>query len=363
MKTAQFLHVPSGTEARLQFIRKHNAEPNPEGGFVNPTYRTRAFSALLVAVASLGLNGICRAGGVLVNDTWKDSTRSDPASPTYSENGTDTDSDGDLESAWYFSPGASFGGATPGHLTMTQQAGSSSYTTYFSPAGSEVNLANKGDQLKVTWVFTATGINNASASTSGVRVAVVNNPENTAARLTSDASPPTPTTGGAYTGYAVFGNMRTGNLLAGTDWQVLKRSDTITAPTNLLVNTSSWTNSGFTNSGGANGVPGYTEGAQDTFVMTITHNALDGLDVVATMAGAGLGTGGAGLTVSATDAAPTSFQFDMFALRPSTSADTAATFDTNLFRVETLSVAVPEPASLAVVAVGAAALLARRRRM
>ena len=47
--------------------------------------------------------GAAAAGhaAVLVNDTWQDGTRTDPASPTYSENGTDTDADGNLESAWF----------------------------------------------------------------------------------------------------------------------------------------------------------------------------------------------------------------------------------------------------------------------
>ena len=41
----------------------------------------------------------------LVNDTWLDGTRTDPASPTYAENngifGGDADLDGNLESAWF----------------------------------------------------------------------------------------------------------------------------------------------------------------------------------------------------------------------------------------------------------------------
>ena len=37
----------------------------------------------------------------IVNDTWQDGTDSDPASPMYSENGTDSDTDDDIESAWF----------------------------------------------------------------------------------------------------------------------------------------------------------------------------------------------------------------------------------------------------------------------
>ena len=43
-----------------------------------------------MAVFGLALSG---QAAVLVNDTWQDGTRTDPVPPTYSENGTDLDSD------------------------------------------------------------------------------------------------------------------------------------------------------------------------------------------------------------------------------------------------------------------------------
>ena len=51
-------------------------------------------SAMLLRIATVN-------AAIIVNDTWKDGTDSDPASPVYSEYGVDSDADGDLESAWY----------------------------------------------------------------------------------------------------------------------------------------------------------------------------------------------------------------------------------------------------------------------
>src|SRR5579871_2585169 len=70
----------------------------------------------------VGIGGIVAHGYAvtLVNDTWQDGTRTDPAAPVYSEDGTDSDGDGDLESAWYFTgtSGTSMT-ASPGHLITT----------------------------------------------------------------------------------------------------------------------------------------------------------------------------------------------------------------------------------------------------
>src|SRR6187397_3063400 len=90
---------------------------------------------------------------IRVNDTWQDATRTDPAAPTYSENGIDGDSDGDLESVWYRSGTGSATTMSVGHMiNAAGAAGSMSLTTYFSP--STVSLVNIGDQLRLTWVFT-----------------------------------------------------------------------------------------------------------------------------------------------------------------------------------------------------------------
>lgn len=318
-----------------------------------PTPLCPAFVASLL-VAALGTSIV--HAGVLVNDTWKDANRNEPAPPVYSEMGVDSDADTDLESVWYGN--SSSLSNTAGHLIHTQAAGSTSYTTYFTPADAPVTLGAAGDQLKITWVFTPTGVATAGASQT-FRLAVVDWHESALARLTSDAAPGTST----YSGFALFGNMKTGTLGHSSSFQLLQRADATVAGA-LLSAGAAWTTTDFTNSTVNNTTtPGYTEGAQLTFVMTITRNASDGLDVAATMTGAGLGQNNQGfLFQSATDAAPASYSFDTFSLRPSTAVDTAAVFDTTLFKVETNFNAVPEPASLAVLSLGGMALLARRRR-
>src|SRR5206468_3767681 len=104
--------------------------------------------------------------------------------------------------------------ASPGHLDIvfTNTASSASWTTYFTPEGSELTLNNPGDQIKVTWIFSLTGV--ATGNTSqNFRLALVNSPGS--ARLTADGAPGPD----AYTGYAMFGNMSTA-LGNGNSWQL-----------------------------------------------------------------------------------------------------------------------------------------------
>ena len=118
----------------------------------------------MLALAALGCASLASAADV-VNDTWRDGTRSDPASPTYSENGTDVDVDGDIESAWFRGGGGTLSvvnanpGTTPGILRTELVASSTSQTTYFTPEASPVTLAAAGEQIRLTWVFSLSGTN------------------------------------------------------------------------------------------------------------------------------------------------------------------------------------------------------------
>src|SRR5689334_3970577 len=65
-----------------------------------PQRKRPALGALAMLTATFGVGTLAHAG-VIVNDTWLDGTRTDPAPPTYSENGVDSDGDLNLESAWF----------------------------------------------------------------------------------------------------------------------------------------------------------------------------------------------------------------------------------------------------------------------
>jgi pectate lyase len=283
----------------------------------------------LLIVAILGLSSRSYAT-ILVHDTWQDGTRTDPAAPVYSEDGTDSDNDGDLESAWYFtgSSGASLT-ASPSNLVATVGSGSSSATTYFTPESDPVTLAGAGDELRITWVFTPSGVDSGSTSSSGMRLAVVDSPSG--ARLTSDGSPGSST----YTGYAMFMNMAT-TLGSSTPFQLMIRSNAATSSA-FLSASGSWHGVG---NGATSGHTGYASGTQYTLVMTFTRNASNGIDMVSTMTGGSLNDTGSA-TVSYSDSAPTTFTFDTFGIRPTDASDSASSFDSTLFEVEFLPGASP----------------------
>jgi hypothetical protein len=280
---------------------------------------------------------------LIVNDTWIDGTLTDPAAPTYSENGTDSDSDGDLESAWYRAGGGtlttSAGGPMVGSGFGTSSA---SWTTYFTPEGSEVTLNNPGDAIKVTWVF-KTGDVNATNNSQNWRIALVDSPS--AARLSANGTPG----GAAYTGYGMFNNM--GETLGRANpFQLVERVGT----TAFLSGSADWASVG--TAGGSNGAAGYADNTSYTLMMTITRNASNNLDMLATITGGTLS-----LSAAATNVAPNGggYKFDTFGVRPTSAATTADSFSTSLFKVEKLSV--PEPASLVLFGLGGIALFALRR--
>src|SRR4051794_1692217 len=121
-----------------------------------PQRKCPALGALAMLTATLGVGALAH-GGVVVNDTWLDGTRTDPAAPTYSENGVDSDGDLNIESAWFqggdgtLDPTAP-GGPLRGAFTNSTITSSASWTTYFSPEAGQITLG-QGDKLRVTWKF------------------------------------------------------------------------------------------------------------------------------------------------------------------------------------------------------------------
>jgi hypothetical protein len=329
------------------------------------SYLWKRFAFLFIAaawIATLG-SGISATAATIVNDTWLDGTDVDPASPTYSEAGADADSDGNLESAWFQGGAGTLdpvgaGGPLRGDLTALGTS-SASWTTYFTPEGSEINLANTGDKVRVTWVFTprninitATGGQPGSNTSQNFRFALVDTVVGTGStRATANGSLPS----AAYTGYAVLANMGT-TLGNSNPFQLRER--TLTTPGNLLNSSGDFGN--VLGNGATTGNDGYDAGTQYTMVWEATRNGA-GLDLDVRITGGTLdGDGEARVTLNDPSANGGSFTFDTFGIRPSGATTTAELFDTSLFQVE--FIAIPEPASFVLIGLAVVALAAASRR-
>lgn len=304
---------------------------------------------LTLAFAMAFVCAVTGRAAVLVNDTWIDGTDSDPASPTFSENGVDGDADGNLESVWFKGGAGTLDPVGPGGPERGSGFGgsSASWTTYFTPEGSEVNLTQTGDSLKLTWQFT-TGDVNASNSSQNFRIALVDSPA--VARVNADGSPGS----AAYTGYGMFNNMGE-TFNRSNPIQIVQRAGASGA---LLSGSGDWASVG--TFGGASGNTGFADNTQYTLVWTITRNASNNLDLTATFSGGNI-NGSGSVVATASDVAPNNggFKFDTFGIRPTNETTTSTVFDTNLFKVEFNRV--PEPASAALLVMAGLAIVRRRR--
>jgi hypothetical protein len=286
---------------------------------------------------------------ILVSDTWQDADR------TNQEAGVDSDLDGDVESAW-FNGGASTMTASAGNLSKDLTGTSANWTTYFAAEGSEVNLANTGDKLRVTWTFSLTGV--ALANTSqNFRIGIVDTVP--ASRIIADGNPPAGTALNPYAGYAIFANM---GVTLGNANPLQIRERVAQGGTNAILGTSGdWANAGLTGTlnGATSGNDGFDAGTPYTLVWELTRNGA-GIDIDATLSGQGYNTSGSG-TIDANDPNGNGFVFDTFNVRPSSAAGTAELFDTSLFRVEFIA-AVPEPTTFGLFGLSALAMVLRRQR-
>jgi hypothetical protein len=315
--------------------------------------------ALTRFAAAFAVTSVCvtvASAAVIVNDTWRDGTDDDPASPVYSENGADPDLDFDRESAWFQGGDGTLnpvgaGGPLRGQFSSPTGGSSASWTTYFTPEASPVTLANPGDRIKVTWIFTPTNINgdptgNTSNTSQNFRLALVNSPA--ASRLVANGSPGSST----YTGYGMFMNM--GAVLGNSNPFRLMEHDNNGA---LLSGSGDWLPLA---NGATTGNTGYTSGTEYKFIMELERTPANQLQIDVSMTGGSLDNDGTA-AVSFLDTTPNggSFSFDTFAVRPSGASTTAEIFDTRLFRVQFI---IPEPTSCILLGLGGVALTMLRRR-
>jgi hypothetical protein len=230
-------------------------------------------------------------------------------------------------------------------MTAAIPGGSLTFLTYFAPDGTPVNLANTGDELKITWTFTPLGLN-ANNTSQAFNFGTVDTP--TAALVSADGFS---VASAQYYGYAMYSNM--GRTLGNANpFQLRKWGG---SSSDFLAHQGNWT--GLIN-GATSGNHGYDNNTAYTYVETLTRNASGGIDIVSTMTGGTLnGTGTA--TVSYTDASPAAYTFDTFCVRPSGSASAATTIGSSLFEVEFITI--PEPATFVLAGLGLLGLVGFRR--
>lgn len=315
----------------------------------NQIMKQQKFVPILLA-ALVSLTPSSKAG-IVVNDTFQDADRTDPAGPVYSENGTDADFDGDIESAWFRSGTGSSTTMSPGHMVNAGGAGGSmSLTTYFTPDASAVTLNNVGDKLALTWVFTPVGVTTTSTGNQDMRLAIADS----SGRLSADGTPANQ----LYSGYGIFFNMRAGTLGNAAAMRVMEWAAPGT-PNNLLSTASAWV-SDATATAVVGTTPGFTSGNSYTLYWSITKTAT-GADIYQSITDSGGTLNGTGvLDLSYSDATPQALSFDTFAMRPQTPELTATSFDTTQFMVE-FTAAVPEPTVTALLGIGLTGLIAARR--
>lgn len=254
-------------------------------------------SQYLGTLAAVGMMSFVLSsfGADIVNDTWIDGNRNTPASPTDSENGTDTDSDGNIESRWANANGTMtiVDDLTPGGnqllRTTVPNAGSASWTTYFAPDAAPVTLANAGDKITITWVFTPKLPVSTGTGNQNLRIAIVDSPN--AQRLAGDGTPAT----GAYTGYGIFGNFS--QTLVASPLRLMER---VNASGNFLSTSGEYAQLA---AAGTAANTGYAQNTTYTLVFTAQRTVANALDLTVSMTGGTLDNIGV-ISIAFTDATP-----------------------------------------------------------
>jgi hypothetical protein len=310
-----------------------------------------AITLIVTATCALALSSRA-TDTVLNNDTWQNGSRTNPPAPLYADNNgssvVNNDGSSYPDSAWFASNSASLTVAGAGDLRGAVPATSLSMYTYFTEPTTPVTLANIGDEMKITWVFTPNGTIAVNTS-QGFNLALVNTPNGS--RNSADGSIPNAT---YSNGFAMFMNMAptlgNGNSFQLRKWGLATAGAILGTSGNWVAETN----------GVASGTTGYVSGTQYTFVFDLTLTA-GGLQVNSSMTGGNIGGTGS-ISDSFLDPSISTASFDTFDVRASGNATGAAQIDSSLFKVELITV--PEPSTVMLVGAGLVLMLnlARRRR-
>ena len=254
-----------------------------------------------------------------IDDFWSDGTRTDPAAPVYSENGTDADADGSIESAWFTSSSGSLT-ATTSNLTLSVGSGAVFALTYFTSNSVGPAQLNVGDTLTATIRLTFNGLAAAPGS-AGFRIGLFDYADSTLSpkRVANDGSiSGNNVLGNGVHGYAVFQTM--GTTFSGTSPMDLRVRTNMT-DTALLGTSGAWKSLG-TGPGSTNGFGGFANGINYTLQITLQRTGTNALSFTVSWLNP---TNDALLTTTVTDNSVTNFNFDAIALRPQKASDSAST--------------------------------------
>lgn len=203
------------------------------------------------------------------------------------------------------------------NLVTTVGSASTTLTVYFATENSPVTLADAGDKLEIVWKFKLTNVN-VSNTSQNFRLAIMDSPADT--RVTMNNAPGE----GAYTGYAMFGNLGQVTDNSGA-FQIRERN----GAGGTLGTSSLWSAQ---DSGMGKAVLGYEDNIEYTFTATIERTANGSAQVNFSMTGGSINDTGS-VSVSFLDGSPQPFTYDTFMIRPSNASTTADTFTTTSFTV------------------------------
>lgn len=244
------------------------------------------------------------AASIILDDRWRDGTRTNTSLPT--------------DAAWFASTAATLAPVTNTLNGIPDPAATRTWWTYFTAEPALPVSLNVGETLRVSLAFTATGINGSNSSR-GIRLGLYNS--SSAARTLADGANPN---GTGCSGYMFSFNL--GQILGGSGtMQFMERTN---LPSSNLIGT---VNDYFelSQGGPAAGGPGFSNGVPCSLVWQVKR-ATNYLDLSVTIAD----TNGWSMAYTAKATNNLTTAFDTFVFRPALQAQTATNFAFTQLKVE-----------------------------